>query len=179
MAAELPEIDNLFGTLSTSSNFVSQMNTISIAISDLLMLKLQKVAAEMNVSIEELVLMNIESSIAQRENPDRDICNQNAEIAIEVIDKFHTLATEWQSEVAGMSSTAQMSQHPAYQEIINMGSQVVPLLLSELQKNPLYWLAALNTITGENPIKPEQRGRVKQMASAWIEWGKERGYAIE
>ena len=158
------------------------MNTISIAISDLLMLKLQKVAAEMNVSLEELVLMNIESSIAQRENPaantDRDICNQNAEIAIEVIDKFYTLATEWQSEVGGMSSTAQMSQHPAYQQIINMGSQVVPLLLSELKKNPLYWLAALNAITGENPIKPEQRGRVKQMASAWIKWGEDRGYAI-
>ena len=59
-----------------------------------------------------------------------------------------------------------------------MGSQVVPLLLSELKKNPLYWLAALNAITGENPIKPEQRGRVKQMASAWIEWDKNRGYAI-
>ena len=157
------------------------MNTISIAISDVLILKLQKVAAQMNVSIEELILMSIESSIAQRENPaantDRDIFNKNAEISSEVIDKFYTLATEGQSEVAGMSSTAQMSQHPAYQEIINMGSQVVPLLLSELQKNPLYWLAALNAITGENPIKPEQRGRVKQMASAWIEWGKDRGYA--
>jgi hypothetical protein len=174
-------IDNLFATLKTSSNFVSQMNTISIAISDLLILKLQKVAAQMNVSIEELILMSIESSIAQRENPaantDRDIFNKNAEISSEVIDKFYTLATEWQSEVAGMSSTAQMSQHPAYQEIINMGSKVVPLLLSELQKNPLYWLAALNAITGENPIKPEQRGRVKQMASAWIEWGRDRGYA--
>ena len=157
------------------------MNTISIAISDLLILKLQKVAAQMNVSIEELILMSIESSIAQRENPaantDRDIFNKNAEISSEVIDKFYTLATEWQSELAGRSSTAQMSQHPAYQEIINMGSKVVPLLLSELQKNPLYWLAALNAITGENPIKPEQRGRVKQMASAWIEWGKDRGYA--
>jgi hypothetical protein len=176
-------IDNLFATLKTSSNFVSQMNIISIAISDLLILKLQKVAAQMNVSIEELILMSIESSIAQRENPaantDRDIFNKNAEISSEVIDKFYTLATEWQSEVAGMSSTAQMSQHPAYQEIINMGSKVVPLLLSELQKNPLYWLAALNAITGENPIKPEQRGRVKQMASAWIEWGRDRGYAIE
>jgi hypothetical protein len=174
-------IDNLFATLKTSSNFVSQMNIISIAISDLLILKLQKVAAQMNVSIEELILMSIESSIAQRENPaantDRDIFNKNAEISSEVIDKFYTLATEWQSELAGMSSTAQMSQHPAYQEIINMGSKVVPLLLSELQKNPLYWLAALNAITGENPIKPEQRGRVKQMASAWIEWGKDRGYA--
>ena len=169
-----PVLDNVCAALNTSSNFVSHMNTIAIAISDLLMLKLQKVAADMNVSIEELVLMSIESSIAQQENP-----AANAEISIEVIDKFYTLATEWQSEVAGMSSTAQMSQHPVYQEIINMGSKVVPLLLSELKKNPLYWLAALNAITGENPIKPEQRGRVKQMASAWIEWGKDRGYAIE
>jgi hypothetical protein len=37
----------------------------------------------------------------------------------------------------------------------------------------------LSAITGENPIKPEQRGRVKQMASAWIDWGRNQGYAIE
>jgi hypothetical protein len=72
-----------------------------------------------------------------------------------------------------------MSQHPAYQEIISMGTQIVPLLLSELKINPLYWLSALNAITGENPIKPEQRGKVKQMASAWIDWGRNQGYAIE
>ncbi|WP_445248967.1 hypothetical protein [Microcoleus sp. OTE_8_concoct_300] len=72
-----------------------------------------------------------------------------------------------------------MSQHPAYQEIISMGTHIVPLLLSELKRNPLYWLSALSAITGENPIKPEQRGRVKQMASAWIDWGRNQGYAIE
>jgi hypothetical protein len=36
----------------------------------------------------------------------------------------------------------------------------------------------LSEITGTNPIKPEQRGRVKQMAEAWLEWGKNQGYAI-
>ena len=72
-----------------------------------------------------------------------------------------------------------MSQHPAYQEIISMGTQIVPLLLSKLKRNPLYWLSALTAITGKNPIKPEQRGRVKQMASAWINWGRNQGYAIE
>lgn len=159
------------------------MNNITIAISDERLLKLQKIAAELNVSIEELVLMTIESSIAQLEisatHPDREVLKENAEISIEVVDKFYALATQWQNEVAGMSSTTQMSQHPAYREIINMGTQIVPILLSELNKNPLYWLAALSEITGENPIKPEQKGRVKQMASAWIEWGKDRGYAIE
>jgi len=60
-----------------------------------------------------------------------------------------------------------------------MGTQIVPLLLSELKRNSLYWLSALSAITGENSIKPEQRGRVKQMASAWIDWGINQGYAIE
>ena len=118
------------------------MNTITIAISDERLLKLQQVAAQMNVSIEELVLMSIESSIAQPEvsspNTDQNILKKNAEISTEVVDKFYALATEWQSEVASRSSTAQMSLHPAYQEIISMATKIVPLLLSELKKNPLY-----------------------------------------
>jgi hypothetical protein len=39
-----------------------------------------------------------------------------------------------------------------------------------------YWFWALQSITGENPVKPEQRGRLTQMAEAWIQWGKEYGY---
>jgi lactam utilization protein B len=77
-----------------------------------------------------------------------------------------------------MSSTVKMSQHPAYQEIVSMGNQILPLLLRELKNNPLYWLSALSQITGENPIKPEQRGKIKQMAEAWLEWGKNQGYVI-
>ena len=159
------------------------MNTIAIALSDERLLRLQKIANELNVSIEELVLIGIENLLAQEEvsspNTAKNSLKKNAEISPEIVDKFHALASDWEQDVAGMSSTAQMSQHPAYQEIINMGTKIVPLLLSELKKNPVYWLSALSAITGENPIKPEQRGRVKQMASAWIEWGRDRGYAIE
>ena len=97
---------------------------------------------------------------------------------LELAEKFSTLAEKWEAEVEGMSSTARMSQHPAYQEIIQMGTQIVPLLLQELKRNPLYWLSALEEITGENPIRSEQRGRIKQMAEAWLEWGKERGYTV-
>lgn len=159
------------------------MNTISIAISDERLLKLQQVANELNLSIEELVLIGIENFLAREEfsspNTAKNSLNNNAEISTEVVEKFYALASDWEKEVSGLSSTAQMSEHPAYQEIINMGTKIVPLLLLELKNNPLYWLSALSAITGENPIKPEQRGRVKQMASAWIEWGKNQGYAIE
>jgi hypothetical protein len=158
------------------------MNTIAIALSDERLLKLQKLANKLNVSIEELVLRGIENLLAEGEfsSPNTEnILNKNALISPEIVNKFYALASDWEKEVAGLSSTAQMSQHPAYQEIISMGTQILPLLLSELKKNPVYWLSALSAITGENPIKPEQRGRIKQMASAWIEWGKNQGYAIE
>ncbi|MFM6395399.1 hypothetical protein, partial [Planktothrix sp.] len=159
------------------------MNKISISISDERLLKLQQVANELNLSIEELVLIGIENFLARGEfsspNTAKNSLNKNAEISTEVVEKFYALASDWEKEVSGLSSTAQMSEHPAYQEIINMGTKIVPLLLLELKNNPIYWLSALSAITGENPIKPEQRGRVKQMASAWIEWGKNQGYAIE
>lgn len=159
------------------------MNTIAIALSDERLLKLQQVAKDLNVSIEELVLIGIENLLAQEEvysqNTTQNILKRNAGISPEIVDKFYALASDWEKEVAGLSSTTQMSQHPAYQEIIHMGTQILPLLLSELKKNPLYWLSALSAITGKNSIKPEQRGKVKQMALAWIEWGRNQGYAIE
>ncbi|MEG3858799.1 hypothetical protein [Microcoleus sp. herbarium12] len=159
------------------------MNTIAIALSDERLLKLQQVANNLNISIEELVLIGIENLLAQAEvysqNTAKNSLPKKAEISPDIVDKFHALASDWKQDVAGLSSTTQMSEHPAYQEIIEMGTKIVPLLLSELNNNPLYWLSALSAITGENPIKPEQRGRVKQMGSAWIEWGRNQGYAVE
>ncbi len=121
--------------------------------------------------------MNHNPKLTEPENR-AELSAQKPEIDPELARKFSTLAEKWETEVAGMSSTARMSQHPAYQEIIQMGVQIVPLLLKELNQNLLYWLSALQEITGENPIKPEQRGRIKQMAAAWLEWGKERGYTV-
>ncbi|HAT14342.1 MAG TPA: hypothetical protein DCS91_12930, partial [Microcoleaceae bacterium UBA11344] len=111
------------------------MNTIAIALSDERLLKLQKLAGELNLSIEELVLIGIENLLAKPEslslNNPQNILNKSAEFSPEVVDRFYALASDWEKEVAGLSSTAQMSQHPAYLEIINMGSKIVPLLLSE------------------------------------------------
>lgn len=166
-------------TLKKSSKFVSKMNTITITISDERLLKLQEVATRLNVSVEEFVLMGVEDLLAKQEvslqKATKDELKPDGEIDSELAGKFYALASQWESEVEGMSSTAQMSQHPAYREIISMGTKAVPLLLRELKQNPLYWLLALSEITGENPVKPEQRGRVKQMAEAWLEWGKNQG----
>ena len=93
-------------------------------------------------------------------------------------EKFNTLATQWINDVEGISSTVEMTKHSTYQKIVNMGEPIIPLLLSNLDQNPLYWLPALRQITNENPVSPEQKGKIKQMAQAWLNWGKEKGYIV-
>ncbi len=114
-------------------------------------------------------------SIAIVDDPDATTLENRAD---EIQEKFHKLAEQWTQDVEGMSSTVEMTKHPVYQEIINMGQSVIPLMLKDLRQNPIYWLPALRQITQENPVLPEQRGKIKQMAEAWLNWGKEKGYIV-
>jgi hypothetical protein len=120
------------------------MNTITVTISDERLFKLQEVATHLNLSVEELVLMGIEDLLTKQkvslQSNTKDEIKPNGEINSELAEKFYSLASQWQSDVEGMSSTTQMSQHPAYREIISMGTKIVPLLLRELKQNPLYCL---------------------------------------
>jgi hypothetical protein len=90
--------------------------------------------------------------------------------------KFQRLAAKWRTETGHLSSTSRMVNHPAYQEIIAMGQDVLPLLLRDLAKEPDHWFAALRAITGAQPVAPEDRGRIDRMATAWLRWAKEHGY---
>lgn len=90
--------------------------------------------------------------------------------------KFQALATTWKNETQLLSSATEMAMHPAYQQIIGMGPVAIPLLLLELQTKPDHWFWALKAITGVDPVKPSELGRQKQMAAAWLRWGKEQGY---
>src|SRR5947209_5156264 len=90
--------------------------------------------------------------------------------------RFATLAARWYEESAPLSSVSQMAMLPAYQEIIGMGREAVPLLLRELQKEPGHWFWALRAITGEDPIPPDSHGNVREMAAAWLGWGRQHGF---
>ncbi len=90
--------------------------------------------------------------------------------------RFRALAMRWQRETEAHSSISQIAMHPAYQEIIGVGHAAIALILRELQQRPNHWFWALRAITGEDPIQPEQRGKFREMTSAWLQWGKQRGY---
>ena len=84
---------------------------------------------------------------------------------------FRELVRESREDTRYLSSTTQMVAHPAYRKIVQLGPAVVPLLLEELRREPDHWFAALREITGENPVAPEDRGKVEAMAEAWVRWG--------
>jgi hypothetical protein len=89
---------------------------------------------------------------------------------------FLDLAAQWERETGMLSLVQKMVMHPVYQRIIGMGQPVVPLILRELEREPEHWFWALEAITGANPVLPEQRGRLDEMAAAWLAWGRENGY---
>ena len=89
---------------------------------------------------------------------------------------FHELVTTWRKETRFTSSVTDMAMHRAYQRIIGLGPAAVPLLLRELERHPDHWFWALYAITGVDPTTPEQKGKVPEMARAWLDWGREAGY---
>ncbi|HDY67966.1 MAG TPA: hypothetical protein ENH85_09265 [Candidatus Scalindua sp.] len=90
--------------------------------------------------------------------------------------KFQELKSRWEVDTAILSSITEIAMHPAYQQIIGMGRNTIPLILAELKERPGHWFWALKSITGEDPVLPEQRGRIKEMTKAWLNWGRDKGY---
>lgn len=85
---------------------------------------------------------------------------------------FVTLARQWKEACVFLSSTSAMVAHPAYQSIIELGQPAVPLLLQELEKEPVHWFEALKAITGEDPVARKDWGNISAMTSAWLAWGR-------
>jgi hypothetical protein len=92
-----------------------------------------------------------------------------------IMERFHELAHRWRSDVGPDSSTTAMAMHPAYQQIIGLGCEVVPLILREMERRPDHWFWALKAITGIDPVEPTLRGRIEEMAKAWLRWGRGQG----
>jgi hypothetical protein len=67
------------------------------------------------------------------------------------------------------------SSHPAYQEVISLGKEAVPLLLPDLEDNHTHWFVALRAITGAQPVPPSASGNIPQMVQAWLQWAKDNG----
>ena len=68
---------------------------------------------------------------------------------------FRSLVKQWKKDTDVVSSLARMTIHPAYRQIIDMGEAVIPLLLAELKREPDFWFAAFQKLTGVDPVPKE------------------------
>ena len=91
--------------------------------------------------------------------------------------RFQELADRWEEETIFQSNSVRATDHPAHQEIVNMGEPAIPLILDRMQARGGHWFHALRAITNANPVKLEDQGNVVAMQAAWLEWGERNGYA--
>lgn len=91
--------------------------------------------------------------------------------------KFETLTRQWKAEKVFISAVPDMAMLSPYQQIIGMGERAIPLILKELEREPDHWFWALRAILGDiDPVPRDSKGKVKEMAEAWIFWGKKEGW---
>ncbi|HEX9391005.1 MAG TPA: hypothetical protein VF928_06805 [Usitatibacteraceae bacterium] len=90
--------------------------------------------------------------------------------------RFETLAKEWKRDTIALSSWDAIVLHPSHLKIIGLGSQALSWILADLQENGGLWFVALESISGENPVPEQMRGRTKDMKNIWLKWGQENGY---
>lgn len=85
--------------------------------------------------------------------------------------KFQRLVREWRIQRGPASSHTEIVLCPAYQNIIAMGDDVVPLIMQQLGRGIIdHWFWALEVLTGAQPVEPEDAGNYARMTQAWLTW---------
>ena len=91
-------------------------------------------------------------------------------------ERFTELADRWEAETVFLSNLDRATEHPAHKEIVSMGESAVPLILERMRETGRHWDHALRDITGENPVKRSDWGKVAAIQASWLEWGEANGY---
>jgi len=88
--------------------------------------------------------------------------------------RFQALLRKWNDETKFISDPYKACANSAFREIVDMKWAAVPLIMDELAHSPnIFLLSALEEITGEDPISPEDYGDVEKMVASWLNWANE------
>ena len=89
--------------------------------------------------------------------------------------RFIRLRKEWILGTEKLSILSQIVLHPAYQQIIAMGPEAIPLILQSLEAKPDHWFWALKMLNDGVDVA-EGQDTLSGAAVAWLKWGREKGY---
>jgi len=101
----------------------------------------------------------------------------NAAPAETVEQHVQRLLASWRKEMAVISSSTVRSAHPAYRELIALGTAALPFIFRDMEQTRDGHLSrVLVEITGARPIPADERGQVRAIADRWLKWARENGY---
>jgi len=92
-------------------------------------------------------------------------------------DIFDSRVRDWVQDTQWTSSISAITAHRQFAEIVDMGEIVIPFVLQRLAAGELniHWFPLLKDLAhGHDPVPPQYRGRVRQMADEWLAWGRQR-----
>ena len=112
------------------------------------------------------------------DEPYQQTVEDNGQYALvqEELITFARLVVQWHHERGVTSSLSEMILCPSYLKIIGMGEAAIPLILAQMKEekdDPDHWSAALEAITGVDPVPEEAYGDTVKMAEAWFAWAEE------
>ncbi len=88
--------------------------------------------------------------------------------------EFDRNKQKWLDDTMFSSNSDEITSHPSFLHIIDMGQNVLYFIFEDLETNLNHWFVALEKITGANPVSPEDFGDIQKMASVWLDLAKRR-----
>lgn len=115
----------------------------------------------------------------QPESDDKGAASASDEAPMDRFDwlEFTLLARQWKQDTMHLSSMRTILASRYYHRILEMGRErATPLILRQLileGANPYHWFSALASLGNEDPASAAG-DNVRDIAKAWIEWGRAR-----
>ena len=94
----------------------------------------------------------------------------------ELREKFSRLVEQYKRETLFTTNPSVREANSAYQEIIKMGSVVLPWIFEDLRDNEGDWFTALRLITGVDPVLSDHLGYYELMRDDWLDWAIKHGF---
>lgn len=91
--------------------------------------------------------------------------------------KFWDLVRQWEYDTRYAPSAAQILGHASVAAMIQMGPEVIPLVLKAMKDN-FHLAFVMHKLTGEWPVKDEHKGNAPAIISAWRNWANRHGYKV-
>ena len=93
---------------------------------------------------------------------------------------FYEEAEKWSRETVFLSSFRAICSHPSHTKVMDLAkidkNKIIELMLYDLVNNRRPWFQALVKLTGINPVKTQDAGKMDKIIDSWYNWGIQNGY---